>query len=98
MGQGADWRRLTLKAAIDIPAIPDGKDFKALHWAPGVSLAAISNDGTAKNAGYAIDSYWLETPWQPGQQALPNIHAAVRDGDGWILRMTYEINLVGNYV
>ncbi len=96
-GNGSDWRRLTLKASIVIPSIPDGKDFRARHWAPSVSLAAIGNDNVANNAGYAVDAYWLDTPWHPRRHVLLNVHSAVRDNDGHLFRMAYEISLTGTY-
>ena len=97
-GNGADWRRLTLKAKIAIPAIPSGKKLQLQHWAPAVSLAAIGNENVAVNAGYAVDGAYLENPGTAATAVSLAVQAAVRDVDGWVFRMTYDITLTGSYV
>ena len=59
---------------------------------PIISLASISNDGNAINAGWAVN-------WCNWTEVLHRIYLkfglAVRDSDGYLLRVAYHITAVG---
>ncbi|TKB05804.1 hypothetical protein [Desulforhopalus sp. IMCC35007] len=60
---------------------------------PVVSLASISNSNHAVNAGWAVDGVRWETY---NSQILLRIPLAIRDSDGYIHRVAYQITAVGN--
>jgi hypothetical protein len=57
------------------------------------SLAAIANDGVSNNAGWAVDSVDAPDPPTPGEYKI-TAHLAVRDNDGFVLRISYQVNLL----
>jgi hypothetical protein len=68
-----------------------------------VSLAAIYNAGVANNAGWAVDAAMLEathlSPAVGGEDHLQlQALLAVRDTDGILYRLSYQITALGNYL
>jgi hypothetical protein len=63
-----------------------------LNSATTVTLAAVSNDGVANNAGWAAD--WARA--EVANQTL-NVVAgiAVNDSDGHIWRLAYQVHALG---
>jgi hypothetical protein len=68
-----------------------------------VSLAAIYNAGVANYAGWAVDAAMLEathlSPAVGGEDHLQlQALLAVRDTDGILYRLSYQITALGNYL
>lgn len=74
----------------------DGRKFTASLWAPSVSLAAINSEGATTNQGWAIDGFEVVTPNAPNDHVTLDVHTAVRNANCLLLRMTYQITLVGS--
>jgi hypothetical protein len=94
---GPDWHQRTLRATIDIGGLAAGQNFVASQWAPSVSLAAVDAEAATTNAGWAIDGFELVGPNLPANQVVLDVHTAVRDSSCYLLRLTYQIVLVGNF-
>src|SRR4051812_261612 len=73
--------------------------FKIEQCAPVVALAAVYNDGTAVDAGWAVD--WTEwtTYSYPGQgpHLLLASGIAVSDADGLLIRVSYQASVLGTF-
>ncbi len=88
-GTGGNWRR-------------DFIDFELGRvFAPGQvrdvlatgSLNSIKNDHTAVDAGWAVDR--LTARWDPTEQRIKlRADIAVRDSDGYIQRMGYQVTVL----
>jgi hypothetical protein len=104
------WRREQLYVIVSIPDLPDFPPQNAVllrHWAPFFTLNSISNDGVANDAGWAVDSWEVKQPGDvPAAGPLTDpvrvvgyaVNLAAGDIDGYILRVGYHINLVGQIV
>jgi hypothetical protein len=112
-GVGPDWTRddlsfiLPQPAALPPPggpAFPPGPGTTPSNWqrvdavVPVIALATIANDGTAFDAGWAIDDCrWTTGP--AGPAGMSNIiltgQVAARDTDGYILRLAYHATVIG---
>ena len=81
---------------------PEQMMFQIEHWAPLVTLNVIANDGTAMNAGWAVDNFgfnWSNIKEKTIFTLIPMFaDIAVRDTDGYLLRIGYSITLVGKFV
>jgi hypothetical protein len=87
----ADWKKRTLRAAI-----PLGRTFTVAQAAPSVSLASIDSDAPTSNAGWAIDGFTLGGAGTAADHVTLEVQTAVRDPSNFLLRMTYNITLVGS--
>ena len=92
---GADWQQRTLRASVPIQGLDSGKKFVASQWAPSISLAAIDADAATTNPGWAIDGFGLVSPNLPADHVVLDVQTAVRAASCVLLRMTYQIALVG---
>jgi hypothetical protein len=104
-GTGPDWLRDDLFFILAEPPGPGvGGPPVPSNWqriddvVPVISLATIANDGTAYDAGWAIDDCrWRPVPSAFG--ALSNVElrgqVAARDTDGYILRLAYQATVIG---
>jgi astacin len=99
-GFGSNWRRNTLKLTLKFPShiIPNGKKFRVEQWAPLTTINAIFNRHTAVNAGWAVDNFW-----GPGRVTIEDsfsiyTNIAVRDIDGWLYRIAYDVTLKGRFI
>jgi hypothetical protein len=105
-GGGGRWHSEQLSVLVDIPDLPPFPPKNALklhHWAPFFTLNAISNDGPANDAGWAVNRWNVSHPGgaslnDPLRQVGYTVDLAVGDSDGFILRVGYIINLVGQLV
>lgn len=98
-GSGGDWRRLGISFQVPLRLLPSNRALRLIHWAPLVTLSSISNSFDAVNAGWAVDSFSLANPNEPQRGAVDIVCGlAVRDVDGFIARLGYMINLVGDEV
>lgn len=81
----------------DVVEIPIGvfiSDSSTFRGASAIaSLAAIANDGISNNAGWAVDSVDTPDPAPIGEYTI-TVHLAVRDTDGFLLRLSYQANLM----
>jgi len=91
---------------------PSGQNFSIQfsleEWAPFVSLSSIFDQNQSINAGFAVN-VWRPNHFTTGTDAfthLPvgniftgiNADVAVRDTDAWILRVGYNVTLLGKIV
>lgn len=69
-----------------------------------LSLASIYNGGPANNAGWAVDAAQVEatTGMSASEDVLDHLRIeallAVRDADGILYRVSYQVTVLGNYV
>jgi hypothetical protein len=69
-----------------------------VQWAPIVALSSISNDAAAYDAGWAVDGFRLRETDVAHAHVTLAVDLAVRDIDGWILRLGYCLHVTGNEV
>jgi hypothetical protein len=97
-GTGQQWFRSGTNFSIPIPDLPTGKGLKLVHWAPLVTLNSIANDSTAIDAGWAVDGFRLvdigPTAIRDWVEVVCDL--AVRDTDGFVLRLGYVVHLLGS--
>jgi hypothetical protein len=60
-------------------------------------LSSIFNDEEANNAGWAVNAFRLEDPTILRSAAVLIVDTAVRDTDGYILRLGYNITMLGTF-
>jgi hypothetical protein len=101
-GEAGRFYRKQLYVILDIPDLGN-KRLKLDHWAPFFALNAISNDGPANNAAWAVDRWTVAQPGgvpinEPTQVVGYTVDLAVGDSDGYILRVGYNVNLLGEIV
>ncbi|MDX6532934.1 MAG: hypothetical protein QOF68_678 [Gaiellales bacterium] len=94
-GTGSDWRRQRVSFGVKIPELPAGMALHLRYWAPFVTLNSISNDHQAVDAGWAVDTFGVDNPWQPQNEVSVFCDIAVRDVDGFVARLGYVLHLVG---
>jgi hypothetical protein len=95
---GGQFVRDTLRFSVPIPDLPAGQGLQLTHWAPFVTLNAISNDGTATDALWAVDTFAVTNAGPPLRSIDVAASLAVRDVDGFILRVGYVLQLLGSLV
>jgi hypothetical protein len=85
-----------------------GVAFSVSQWAPFVALSSIFDKDQSVNAGFAVQ-VWRPTPFTTGTDALShqpignifngvNVDVGVSDSDASILRLSYNISLIGKIV
>lgn len=93
-GIGNEWCQRTLRSTLPLDGL-DGAMFTARQWAPSVAVAAANTDGPATNAGWAVDGFGLVDPETPCDHVVLDVYTSVRDAACRLLRITYQITLVG---
>lgn len=94
-GIGNEWQQRTLRATIPLGGLAEGQRFTASQWAPAVAAAALNSDGETTRPGWAVDGFTLVDPNVPADRVVLDVRTAVRDANCKLLRMTYQITLVG---
>lgn len=97
-GESQAWKQYTLPFAVDLPGLTPGKKLALVHWAPFITVSSFANDNVATNAGWAVDSFRLIGTGNAKTRIDVEVDIAIRDADGWILRLAYCINVVGREV
>jgi len=95
---GSRWQRGESSFNIELPDLPEGQGLVVEQWAPTVLLGSIQNDGVAENAGWAVDDFDLSV--DPGVAfafVSPTFNYAVGDTDGYIMRVSYSVTVVGYF-
>jgi hypothetical protein len=87
-----------LEMTVGLPDIPDGHGFRLDHWTVFASLQTITNDGEGDWVGWGVDNFWLTTSPAPIRNAIINCSLVVRDVDGYILRVGYNVLLQGKVI
>lgn len=95
--EGQGWTRFRVNWTRALPLDP-GKRLRPVHWAPFVTLSSIANDNQATNAAWAVDDFGMSNTGGPTTFAEIWADLAVRDADGWILRLAYTAHLLGDEV
>lgn len=95
-----NWREEEVIICPRIVYIPKDRALQLEHWAPFVTINAIYNEKTAVDAGWAVNNFSLELP--PENKVTyryPHIEiktrVLVRDSDGWLFRVGYQVTLSG---
>jgi hypothetical protein len=98
-GSGGDWKRLRMSFPVPIRLLQPGQSLSLIHWAPLVTLSSIANNNEAVNAGWAVDGFGIANPGEKQHSAVEVFcDLAVRDVDGFIARLGYMVNLLGDEV
>ena len=89
-GTSNDWSRNTISFLIPDHKFSPGQFLRGIATA---SLASISNNSVAQNAGWAVDS--VDADWDD-ESGLIEVRAklAARDTDGFINRMAYQVTVL----
>jgi hypothetical protein len=99
---------------FSIPRPPgnEGSDYdvslQVEQWAPFAGLSSIFDQDQSVNAGFSVNA-WRHSPFSTGTDAFSgqtvsnvfdgiNVDVAVRDSDAWLLRLGYNITLLGQIV
>ena len=102
-GAGSQWRKEELTIEPRIVYTPRDRALQVKHWAPFVTINSICNKDTAVNAGWAVDSFWIELP-SDRKITYKNPHVTVkarimvRDSDGELSKIGYHVTLSGKLV
>lgn len=89
-GTGGSWRRDSISFEIGGPSFTSSQFRKAVATA---SLSSIANRGHAVNAGWAVNRVEATRSAGSGKTKL-SIELAVRDSDGYLYRIAYEVNVL----
>jgi hypothetical protein len=95
-GEGGSWHREPCTIDVGIPDLPTGKGLVLEQWAPIVTLNSIANEQASIEAGWAVDNF--DVQFARGKAVnVVSVQAdlAVRDVDGFILRLGYAVHLIG---
>jgi hypothetical protein len=68
-----------------------------IQWVPLATLAEIHNQRVAENAGWSVNHFdiALATIGLLENQAVLNVGTAVRDVDGFLVKICFHITLIG---
>jgi hypothetical protein len=97
------WREETFRIYVNLDkaahdaGFPSTHWFRAVHWTAFATLSSIFNDEEANNAGWAVNAFRLEDPTILRSAAVLIVDTAVRDTDGYILRLGYNITMLGTF-
>jgi hypothetical protein len=95
-GVGGGWLHEPCTISIGIPALPAGKGLILEQWAPLVTMNSIANEQASIEAGWAVDNFDLSyTTGKAVSDVAIEADLAVRDVDGFILRLGYSVHLIG---
>ena len=94
---GSRWQRGQTSFNIPLPELPQGEGLVIQQRAPTILLGSIQNDGTANNAGWAVDDFDLEVTSDASTVITPTFNYAVGDTDGYMMRVAYTVTVVGHY-
>lgn len=90
-GTGSGWRREPSRILTK-----RGPEWVAIYsTAATASLAAVGNDGTAVNEGYAVDEVRVFVDG-PTSKIWLQVFLAVRDSDGHLFRVSYQVTVLGS--
>ncbi|MGN7701534.1 hypothetical protein [Cellulosimicrobium sp. 22601] len=93
---GGGWHHDTLTFDVPIPDLPARRGLRLRHWAPFVTLNTVANDGEGDNIAFGVDSFSV-TNWDQVMRTVQvAANLAVRDIDGFVLRVGYRIDLLGS--
>lgn len=90
-----DWVRGQLDFDVPIPDLPVGQRLRLAHWTAFASLNAVANDAEGDQIAFGVDNFWLTGTHLALRSAPMHCGIAVRDVDGWLLRVGYSLNLLG---
>jgi hypothetical protein len=97
------WRGETFRISVSLrnaavdAGFPSTHWFRAVHWTAFATLSSIFNDEEANDAGWAVNAFRLEDPPLLRGAAPLIVETAVRDTDGFILRLGYNIAMLGTF-
>ncbi len=97
-GQDTGFTKTRLEMRLTLPDIDTGYGFQLDHWTVFCTLQTITNDGEGDWVGWGVDNFWLTKPAAPSRTATINCSLVVRDIDGHILRVGYNVLLQGRVV
>ncbi|HET6418692.1 MAG TPA: hypothetical protein VFG19_00960 [Geobacteraceae bacterium] len=93
-----EWRRDRLHLGIKFPTdfFPKNKILKLEQWAPFITINAIYNKDESVNAGWAVDNFGLDDVTIGGYISIW-ADIAVRDSDGYLFRLGYNVTVSGYF-
>ena len=95
---GSRWQRGQTFFSIPLRDLPADEGLVVEQWAPTVVVGSIQNDGTANNAGWAVDDFDLEPGFGEATAAIsPSFNFAVGDSDGYMMRVAYSVTVIGHF-
>lgn len=102
-----------LNSAINrysIPQPPEGglRTFQVEQWSPFAAMSSVFNQAVSNNSGFAVN-VWRPNPFGDGIDAFSGnpvkniftgiqVDVAVRDTDAFLIRVSYNITLLGKIV
>lgn len=103
------WRRERFELGFDLrpaieriqPARPaDGHSWAIRYeqWAATAAPNSMFNLNVSNDAGYAVDAAALADPLVPTIGAKLDLDLAIRDGDGYLFRVSYYLHIIGTVV
>ncbi len=94
-GSGSNWRHEEVRIILVLPGTGP-KWVRLQQWAPFVTLNSIKNEKQAVNAGWSVDSYRILDPGASSPSLTVSCDVAVRDIDGYVLRLGYVVHAIGS--
>ncbi len=94
---GARWNRGATAFEIPLYGLPAGQGLVIEQWAPTVLLGSIQNDGVSNNAGWAVDDFDVYAPSEAVTAVEAQFNYAVGDDDGYMMRVSYSVTVVGHF-
>jgi hypothetical protein len=97
------WRGETFRILVSLQnaahdaGFPESHWFRAVHWTAFATLSSIFNDEEANDAGWSVNGFRLEDPRRLQGFATLLVETAVRDTDGFIFRLGYNITMLGTF-
>jgi hypothetical protein len=100
-----EWRSEDITIYPRIGPFLQDKALKVEQWAPFVTINTLYNANQAVDAGWGVNNFWLEfdhidqiIPGPPPFFLKIKSRVLVRDVDGWLFRIAYQVTLVGQLV
>jgi len=94
---GSRWHRGQGAFEIPLRGLPTGQGLVVEQWAPTVLLGSIQNEHTAVDAGWAVDDFDLLRSAEAVSAVEVVFDWAVGDTDGYLMRITYQVTVLGHY-
>ncbi len=96
--RSGDWAKGTFRIGVNL-GLPPEEAMQLEQHASLITLSSVRNDYESIHAGWAVDeSYVLTVPGDTYEEVFVQGAFAVRDKDGWLLRVGYHVTLVGQVV
>jgi len=97
------WRQEEIIICPRIVYIGANQALELEHWAPFVTINGVYNEKSSNDAGWAVNNFELLLPYEKKvTRRYPHVEiktrVLVRDTDGWLLRLGYQVTMSGKLV